>query len=107
MLASFLKLLYDWNKLEIVTHVKLPWSGAALEEGLVTGTGVRPGNRNNIQLESISIVTMHEKFHFLHEEFTFLPYTTFIPVILPWIGPALEDGLVTGTGVRPGNRNNI
>jgi len=51
---------------------------------------------------------MHEENHFLHEEFTFLPYTTFTPVILPRIGAAVEEDLVTGTGVvGPGNRNNI
>jgi len=51
---------------------------------------------------------MHEEFYFLHKEFTFLPYTTFTPVILPRIGAAVEGDLVTGTGVvGPGNRNNI
>ena len=49
------------NKPEPVTPVTLPWAGAAVEEDLVTGTVVRPGNRNNIQLESVSDVTMHEK----------------------------------------------
>jgi len=69
---------------------------------------VGPGNRNNIQLASISAVTMREEFHFLHEEFTFLHYKTFTPVILPRIGPAVEEDMVIGTGVvGPGNRNNI
>jgi len=32
-----------------VTHVSLPWADAAVEEDLVTGTGVVwPGNQNNI-----------------------------------------------------------
>jgi len=44
------------------TPVILPRIGAAVEEDLVTGTGVMgPGNRNNIQLASISVVTMHGK----------------------------------------------
>ena len=51
---------------------------------------------------------MREEFHFLHEEFTFLHYKTFTPVILPRIGPAVEEDMVIGTGVvGPGNRNNI
>ena len=44
----------------------------------------------------------------LHEESTFLPYTTFTNVTLPWAGAAVEEDLVTGTGVaRPGNKNII
>jgi len=44
-----------------VTYVTLPWVATAVEKALVTGTGVvRPENRNNIQLENIGVVTMHE-----------------------------------------------
>ena len=64
MLASKFNIIVIrlWNKLEPVTHVTLPWAGAAVEEDLVTGTGVvRPGNKNNIQLDTIRVVKMYEK----------------------------------------------
>ena len=55
----------------------LPWAAAAVEEDVVTGTGVvRPGNKNNIQLESIGVYNMDEKWHLLNTELRVFPQTT-------------------------------
>jgi len=71
MLASIFKYLYYCYKgislIHLLKHVHVHWItlpriGPAVEEDLVTGTGVvGPSNRNNIQFASISSITMYEK----------------------------------------------
>jgi len=50
------------NILKLFFHVTLPWAATAVKVDFDKGTGgVRPGNKNDIQMESIGVDNIDEK----------------------------------------------